>query len=113
MAGVPTGVLGRRRANHHPCRYGKLPKVNYVTPPSPLPDASPAGINVKALWALPTAVVISLVGVVLAHVARAEIRRTGERGDGLARSALLIGYPIMALWTLLWIALSLTVLLPA
>lgn len=90
---------------------GKLP---HMTPaPSPTNPASPygpaIGVNAKAIWSLPLSVAFSLVGVVLAHVARAEIRRNGERGDGIAKAALIIGYAVMAVWTIFWLALILAV----
>ena len=34
----------------------------------------------------------SIAAVVLAHMARAQIRRTGEQGDGLATAGMIIGY---------------------
>lgn len=68
-----------------------------------------ASVNVKALWSLPLAVLFSIVGVILAHVARHEIRRTGERGAGLTTAALLIGYPTMLVWTVCWVSLALAV----
>jgi hypothetical protein len=38
--------------------------------------------------------------VVLGHVARGQIRRTGERGDGLAVAGLVLGYLWVAVWAL-------------
>lgn len=34
----------------------------------------------------------AIVGIVLGHIARGQIRRSGERGDGMAIAALWIGY---------------------
>ena len=73
---------------------------------SPTPSA---GVNVKALWSLPLAVLCSIAGVILAHLARREIRRTGERGAGLATTALLIGYPTMLIWSICWVSMILAV----
>jgi hypothetical protein len=39
--------------------------------------------------------------VVMGHVARGQIRRTGERGDGMAVTGLVFGYLWIALWVLL------------
>ncbi len=81
-----------------------------MSPPSPPASTTPvygppAGVNAKAIVALPLAVAFSLLGVVLGHVARAEIRRTGERGEGIARTALIIGYAVTGLWVLFWLTL--------
>ena len=44
--------------------------------------------------------------VVLGHVARSEIRRTGERGDGLALTGLVLGWLSTAGWALVLVLLS-------
>jgi hypothetical protein len=41
--------------------------------------------------------------IVLGHVARAQIRRTGERGDGVAVAGLVLGYLWLAFWALILI----------
>jgi hypothetical protein len=45
-----------------------------------------------AIAALILAFVFYTVGIVLGHVARGQIKRTGEGGRGLATAALVIGY---------------------
>jgi hypothetical protein len=45
-----------------------------------------------AIAALILAFVFYPVGIVLGHVARGQIKRTGEGGRGLATAALVIGY---------------------
>jgi hypothetical protein len=39
--------------------------------------------------------------IILGHVARGQIRRTGERGDGMAIAGLVLGYLWVALWALI------------
>ncbi len=39
--------------------------------------------------------------VILGHVARGQIRRTGERGDGVAIAGLVLGYLWLTLWALI------------
>ena len=48
--------------------------------------------NAMAIAALILAFVFFPIGIVLGHVARGQIRRTGEGGRGLATAALIIGY---------------------
>jgi hypothetical protein len=43
--------------------------------------------------------------VILGHVARANIKRTGERGDGLAIAGLVLGYLGIACWALFLVVL--------
>jgi len=48
--------------------------------------------NAMAIAALILVFVFFPIGIVLGHVARGQIRRTGEGGRGLATAALVIGY---------------------
>jgi len=43
--------------------------------------------------------------VILGHLARQQIRRTGERGEGMAIAGLVLGYLGIGIWTLIIIAL--------
>lgn len=58
------------------------------------PTAAPSGgSNVLAVLALVFGLLGGgLVAVVLGHLARGQIRRTGERGDGMAIAGLVLGY---------------------
>ena len=44
----------------------------------------------------------SIPAVILGHIARGEIRRTGEAGDGLAMTGLVLGWFAIGLWLLFW-----------
>jgi hypothetical protein len=44
--------------------------------------------------------------VILGHLARNQIKRTGERGEGMAITALVLGYLGIGIWTLIIIALA-------
>lgn len=56
-----------------------------------------------AIVALIAVFVFAPAAVVLGHIAKSQIRRTGEHGSGLATIALVLGYVITALslWALL------------
>jgi hypothetical protein len=43
-------------------------------------------------------VVSAPVGAILGHVARKQIRETGEDGDGLAQAGIWIGWIVTGLW---------------
>jgi len=53
--------------------------------------------NGMAIAALIMVFVFFPVGIVLGHVARGQIKRTGEGGKGLATAALIVGYLQVAL----------------
>lgn len=92
---------------------GDLPQ-GPATVPAPLPPtflphplAHPPQQNGMALGSLICGVLIPFTGVsaipavVLGHKARAEIRRTGERGDGMALAGLVLGYLAIVTFALL------------
>jgi hypothetical protein len=68
-------------------------------PPLPLPPGPPR-TNSKAVGALVCGVsgvfvgVTAIPAIVLGHMARREIRRTGEQGDGMAVGGLVLGYVV-------------------
>lgn len=62
--------------------------------------------NTMAIIAFVSVWFISIVGIVLGHMALSEIRRTGERGRGLAIAALVLGYASVALLAVIGIALA-------
>ena len=44
-----------------------------------------------------------IAGIIMGHIARKQIRQSGERGDGMAVAALWVGYVGTALWLLFWV----------
>jgi peptidyl-prolyl cis-trans isomerase B (cyclophilin B) len=69
----------------------------------------PPSTNLLAIASLPMSLVFPPVGVGLAHLARSEIRRSGERGLGLTTAALVLGYAVSGLWVVFWVAIILSV----
>ncbi|MET9327025.1 DUF4190 domain-containing protein [Tsukamurella sp. NPDC003166] len=53
--------------------------------------------NSLAIAALVLAFVFSPAGIIMGHIARGQIRRSGEAGDGMALAALIIGYVSLAI----------------
>ena len=67
--------------------------------------------NVMAILALVFAFIFAPVAIVLGHIAKKQIRQTGEQGDGLATAGLWLGYiftglgvALCALWVFLIVA---------
>ncbi|TLM81932.1 MULTISPECIES: DUF4190 domain-containing protein [unclassified Pseudarthrobacter] len=69
---------------------------------------TPAKTNTLAIIALVSSFFISLLGVILGHIALNQIKTTGEGGRGLAIAALVIGYVSMALAVILIIIMFAT-----
>src|SRR5882757_8770864 len=53
--------------------------------------------NGMAIAALVGALVFAPLGIILGHIARSQIKRTGEGGRGMATAGLIIGYVVTAL----------------
>lgn len=59
--------------------------------------------NTLAILALILAFTVYVAGIIVGHVSLAQIRRTGERGRGLAIAALIIGYTSVVLMSVILI----------
>jgi heme A synthase len=79
------------------------------TPPPPAPfegsyvpyaAQAPSRTNVLAIVSLVTAFFVSLAAIITGHIALAQIKRTGEKGRGLALAGVILGYAGIALGTL-------------
>lgn len=67
--------------------------------------AGPRPTNVLAIVSLVTSLIgIGIVGIITGHIARRQIRRTGESGDGIALAGLIIGYVVTVIEALAIIA---------
>lgn len=58
------------------------------------------GTNTMAILALVLAFFFSPLGIIFGHIARKQIRQSGEQGDGLALAGMIIGYVSVGLGVL-------------
>ena len=74
-----------------PYGYGQQP---YGAPGYGQPMYAPVGTttNTLAILALVFAFVFSPAAIVMGHIAKKQIRQTGEQGEGLATAGLVLGY---------------------
>lgn len=56
--------------------------------------------NVLAIVGIILAFFVPLVGVILGFVARSQIKRTGEKGSGLALAAIIVGLAIIVIYVI-------------
>jgi hypothetical protein len=79
----PAVILSATARTHNSRPQGATSATHQVLPPT----------NVLAVMALVFALIGgTVVAVVLGHIAVSQIGRTGERGEGMAKAALVIGY---------------------
>lgn len=65
--------------------------------PAYAPYPQPPGTNVLAIVAIITGFLFPIAGIICGHIARKQIRQTGEQGDGLALTGLIVGYVFTSL----------------
>jgi hypothetical protein len=76
-------------AGQGPYQY---PPPAQVYPAGYVPVGYVRQTNTMAILSLVFAFVFPIAGIILGHMAKKEIRRTGEEGDGLATAGLVISY---------------------
>ncbi|MCT1874401.1 DUF4190 domain-containing protein [Brevibacterium luteolum] len=59
---------------------------------------------IMSLVGLATSGLTAIAGIILGHIAKSQIKRTGETGDNLATWGLIVGYVIVGLAVLFWVA---------
>jgi hypothetical protein len=105
----PSDPQGTPRPEEHPppsgppSSYGYQPAPTppgYGYPPQRRTNSMAIAAMIVSLASLFTCPVVGAVGIYLGNRARAEIRRTGEEGDGMAVAGVVVG----------WVAIGLTVL---
>jgi hypothetical protein len=90
----PTTSYGQQPGS---AQYGQYGQPGYPAPP---PYGQPQGTNIMAILSLVFAFVFSPVGIVLGHIAKKQIKQTGEQGDGLATAGLVLSYVFTGLGAL-------------
>jgi len=100
----------------YPPPYGDATGQPYGQPSSgqpyggqPYRYAPVTGTNTMAILALVFAFIFAPAAIVLGHIARKQIRQTGEQGQGLATAGLWLGYIFTGLsvvFCALWIILA-------
>ncbi|MDR4533083.1 DUF4190 domain-containing protein [Glutamicibacter sp. PS] len=80
---------------------GSGTQVGYTMNGQPIyQQSAPPGTNVFAVMALVLGIFTGLFGIIFGHIALSQIKRTGERGSGMALTGLILGYVWLAFWAL-------------
>ncbi|MFF7545758.1 DUF1707 and DUF4190 domain-containing protein [Streptomyces canus] len=83
-----------------PAPFTAVPRT-FLPAPRPRANGKAVGAAVCGLLCVPTFGFTGIPAVILGHAARAEIDRTGEGGDGLALTGLVLGWLSIAAWSVL------------
>ncbi|WP_234025076.1 MULTISPECIES: DUF1707 and DUF4190 domain-containing protein [unclassified Streptomyces] len=104
VADLPQGPVPQAQFTPRPA----VPATFLPQMPMPQPtNGSATGALVCGLIAPFTWGLTSIPAVILGHKARAEIRRTGERGDGQAVAGLVLGWLGIGAWALFFLVMAL------
>lgn len=76
------------------------PHVVYAYPMRPPYNGLAIASIAVSCGAIAVCGLLSVVGAVLGHMARKQIRQTGEQGDGLALAGIIVGYAVFGLFLL-------------
>jgi hypothetical protein len=97
VADLPAGPAGHM-----------MPYQGYYPPAMPAQPTSGLAIGamVCGIAEIFTLGFAAVPAVILGHLARAQIRRTGERGDGMAIAGLVLGYLGIAGWLFIILAIA-------
>lgn len=79
---------------------GVLVPQTFLPAPRPATNGKAVGAMVCGLLTVVTLGATGIPAVVLGHSARSEMRRTGESGEGLATTGLVLGWLSVAGWAL-------------
>jgi hypothetical protein len=84
------------------------PYQGYYPQVAPLPPTSGLAVGslVCGIAEFFTLGLAAIPAVILGHMARAQIRQTGERGDGMAVAGLVLGYLAIAGWAFIMLVIA-------
>lgn len=84
------------------------PYLPYFPQAAPVPPTSGLAIGslVCGIAEIFTLGLAAIPAVILGHLARAQIRQTGERGDGMAVAGLILGYMAIVGWTFILLVVA-------
>ncbi|MEY9993519.1 hypothetical protein ABIE67_005551 [Streptomyces sp. V4I8] len=94
VADLPQGPMPQ------PAPFTPVPRA-FLAVPRPQTNAKAVGSAVCGVLCLVSFGLTGIPAVVLGHAARSEIRRTGEGGDALALTGLVLGWLSNAAWAVL------------
>ena len=87
-----------------PVTYGRSAPIVVGRPLAPTNSSAIAGFVISLISFVSSFFFLGFMGIVFGHVARSQIKRRGERGNGMAVAALWLGYLGVIFWILFWLA---------
>jgi hypothetical protein len=107
VADLPQGPLGMQPSAQPMPTFGPAVPRTFLPAPPPPTNGKAVGAMVCGVLTTMTMGLTGIPAVILGHSARAEIRRTGEGGDGFAMAGLVLGWLSVAGWAVMIALLTL------
>ncbi|MFI7500504.1 DUF1707 and DUF4190 domain-containing protein [Streptomyces sp. NPDC049687] len=98
ISDLPQGPMAVQPVLAAPPVFGPPVPRTFLPAPPPPTNGKAVGSMVCGVLTTMTAGITGIPAVILGHKARAEIRRTGEGGDGFAMAGLILGWLSVAGW---------------
>lgn len=109
MSDQPASQAFPHSPDQHPYPQAGTTQNPYQRPDAHAHQYPPAGYyppylqpetNIFAIFSLVFAFFTGILGIIFGHIARHQIKRTGQAGNGLALAGLIIGYAFVGLYIL-------------
>ncbi len=98
ISDLPQGPMAVPSALAAPTAFGPPVPRTFLPAPPPPTNGKAVGSMVCGVLTTMTAGLTGIPAVILGHKARAEMRRTGEGGEGFALAGLILGWLSVAGW---------------
>lgn len=86
-----------------PVTHGRPGPVVVYQQLAPTNSSAIAGFVISLISFVSSFFFLGLIGIIFGHVARSQIKRRDERGNGMAVAALWLGYLGVIFWLLFWL----------
>ncbi|WP_166973289.1 DUF4190 domain-containing protein [Brevibacterium atlanticum] len=88
---------------HTPVTYGNAAPVVIYQQVAPTNSAAIVSLVLTLISFVSSAFFFGIVGIIFGHVARSQIKKRGEQGNGMAVAGLWLGYLSVLFWIGFWL----------
>lgn len=88
---------------HAPVTYGNAAPIVVCQQAPPTNTAAIVSLVLSLFSFASSVFLFGIVGIIFGHIARSQIKKRGERGNGMAVAGLWLGYLSVLFWILFWL----------
>ncbi|UVI35212.1 DUF4190 domain-containing protein [Brevibacterium spongiae] len=89
---------------HAPVTYGNAAPVVVYQQIAPTNSAAIVSLVLGLISFTTSMFFLGIVGIIFGHIARSQIKKRGERGNGMAVAGLWLSYVSVIFWIVFWLA---------